>query len=289
MDVNQLIETNLQRAARSITLSPCPEKLRQAIHYTLFPGGARVRPKLVMAVAQACGDGSAPLACEAACAIEFLHCASLVQDDLACFDNAATRRGKPSVHQQYDERLAILASDALIVGAFEILTNVRDASLANQLELVKVLSVQVGSVRGITAGQAWECEDEIDTDAYHQAKTGALFSAATQAGAVSVGAAGEPWAVTGSCIGSAYQIADDIHDVLGNESDLGKPVNVDAVNGRPNAVHEIGVDQAVARLKQMIERVIDTVPSCNNADFFIQTIRHEAQRFLPKEIALSAA
>lgn len=289
MDVNELIENNLQRATRCITAAPCPSKLRQALHYSVFPGGARVRPKLVMAVAQACSDTFAPLACDAACAIEFLHCASLVQDDLSCFDAAAIRRGKPTVHHAFDERLAILASDALIVGAFEIVSTTKGADAQTQLLLTRLLARHVGAVQGITAGQAWECEQEIDTDAYHQAKTGSLFSASTQAGAVSVGADGEQWARTGACIGSAYQIADDLHDVLGTECALGKPTNVDATLGRPNAVHDLGVEKAVAKLKNMIEQIIDTVPACQDADFFIETIRHEAKRFLPKEIALSAA
>lgn len=289
MDVSELIENNLQRVVRSITVDPCPTRLGQALEYAVFPGGARVRPKLVMAVAQACADASAPLACEAASAIELLHCASLVQDDLTCFDDASTRRGKPTVHRVFDERLAILASDALIVGAFEILSNVKGVDARAQLSLVRLLAEQVGSVHGITAGQAWECEDHIDTDAYHQAKTGALFSAATQAGALSVGVDGIPWAITGECIGSAYQIADDIHDVLGCQNKLGKPTNVDARHGRPNAVHELGVEKSVAKLKAMVEQIVDTIPVCKNADFFIETIRHEAKRFLPKEVALSAA
>ena len=289
MDVSKHIEHTLQRAMNEVTASPCPAKLASAISYAVFPGGARVRPKLVMAVAQACADASAPLASEAAVAIEFLHCASLVQDDLACFDNAATRRGKPTLHRKFEERLAILASDALIVAAFERISTLSHVNANAQLGLIRVLSHQVGSIHGITAGQAWECEERIDTDAYHRAKTGALFAAATQAGALSVGAPDELWAITGHHVGSAYQIADDIHDVVGEESKLGKPVNVDATHGRPNAVHELGVDKAVAKLKLQIEQVIDSVPDCKNADFFIETIRHEAKRFLPKEVTLSAA
>lgn len=289
MDVSKHIEKILHRAIVDITANPCPAKLAAAIDYALFPGGARVRPKLVMAVAQACADVAAPLAYQAAVAIEFLHCASLVQDDLACFDNAAMRRGKSTLHREFDERLAILASDALIVAAFERVSSIRDVAVADQLALVRVLSHQVGSVHGITAGQAWECEDQIDTDAYHRAKTGALFAAATQAGALSVGADDALWAITGHYVGSAYQIADDIHDVLGNSAQLGKPVNVDARHGRPNSVHELGIDAAVIKLKNMIEQVIDSVPACKNADFFIETIRHEAESFLPKEVALSAA
>ncbi len=289
MDVIKHIEQILGRAMSEITVSPCPTKLASALNYAVFPGGARVRPKLVMAVAQACADASAPLAHQAAVAIEFLHCASLVQDDLACFDDSAMRRGKPTLHRAYDERLAILASDALIVGAFERISSVKNVDAATQLALINVLSHQVGAIHGITAGQAWECEDLIDTDAYHRAKTGALFAAATQAGALSVGSDDKPWAVIGHLVGSAYQIADDIHDVLGDSSEMGKPVNVDATHDRPNYVHDLGVDHSVEKLKRLIQQVIDSVPDCKNADFFIETIRHEAHRFLPKEVALSAA
>jgi len=289
MDVSKHIEMLLRKAAQQITEAPCPGRLASAIDYALFPAGARVRPKLVMAVAQACADASAPLAHQAAVAIEFLHCASLVQDDLRCFDDAAVRRGKPTLHVAFDERLAILASDALIVAAFETVCTVSNVNVTNQLALVKMLAHQVGPVHGITAGQAWECEERIDTDAYHRAKTGALFAAATQSGALSVGADDAAWAITGHYVGSAYQIADDIHDVVGDSAALGKPVNVDATHGRPNAVHELGVENAVRKLKHMIEQIIDSVPDCKNADFFIETIRHEAERFLPKEVALSAA
>ncbi|MFK7994731.1 MAG: polyprenyl synthetase family protein [Granulosicoccus sp.] len=289
MDVSKHIEKILRHALVEITIAPCPAKLASALDYAVFPGGARVRPKLVMAVAQACADASAPLAHESAVAIEFLHCASLVQDDLACFDDATIRRGKPTLHRAFDERLAILASDALIVSAFERISALRHADAKAQLAVIRMLSHHVGSIHGITAGQAWECEEQVDTDAYHRAKTGALFAAATQAGALSVGVDATPWAVTGHYVGSAYQIADDIHDVMGDSAELGKPVHVDARHERPNAVNELGIDQAVTKLKRVVEQIIDSVPHCKNADFFIETIRHEAQRFLPKEFALSAA
>ena len=289
MDVKNLIEKFLRDSLAEMTVSPCPPRLAAAIEYAVFPGGARVRPKLVMAVAQACADASEPMAHQAAVSIELLHCASLVQDDLACFDDAATRRSKPSLHKAFDERLAILASDALIVGSFERISSLQHVNQAAQLKLITVLAQQVGSVQGITAGQAWECEEYVDTAAYHRAKTGALFAAATQAGAISVGVDDGPWAITGHHVGRAYQIADDLHDVLGDTVQMGKPVNVDAMHGRPNAVLEQGLDNAVSALNQTIEQVIDSIPPCKNADFFIETIRHEAKRFLPKELALSAA
>ncbi|MFK8082874.1 MAG: polyprenyl synthetase family protein [Granulosicoccus sp.] len=290
MDVSEYIEKKLRSVLVEITLDPCPAKLAAAMNYAVFPGGARVRPKLVMAVAGACADASSPLALESAVAVELLHCASLVQDDLACFDDAESRRSKPTLHLAFDERLAILASDALIVAAFERISSLKNADMRAQLALVSLLTHQVGAIDGITAGQAWESEEQINTDAYHRSKTGALFAAATQAGALAVGVGNDlPWAVTGHYVGIAYQIADDIHDVMGDSSKMGKPVNVDARHGHPNSVHEIGLDKTVIKLKLMIEQIVDSVPDCKNADFFIETIRREAQRFVPKEVALSAA
>ncbi len=289
MDVSQQIEKALHFAVNEITVAPSPASLVSALNYAMFPGGARVRPKLVMAVAQACGEASSALVRESAVAIEMLHCASLIQDDLACFDDASCRRGKPCLHTVFDDRLAILASDGLIVAAFERISSVQHVDAQAQLKLIGMLAHKVGAVHGITAGQAWECEEKIDIAAYHRAKTGALFAASTQAGALAVGVDEAPWELTGHLLGCAYQIADDIQDVLGDSTELGKPINVDATHGRPNLVHELGAENAIAHLRDQIDEVIASVPHCDNANFFIETIRHEAQRFLPKEIALSAA
>lgn len=289
MGVDNIIEHALQQAMNEITSAPCPSRLAEALCYTVFPGGARVRPKLVLAVAAACSDEIPALAARAAVAVEFFHCASLVQDDLPCFDDAPIRRSKPSLHLAYDQRLAILVSDALIVAAYDVVSKPDEAHPRRQLSLMNMLSKRVGAVDGITAGQAWECEAVVDTDAYHRAKTGALFAAATQAGALACGVEDLLWARTGESIGTAYQIADDLHDVLGCEKKLGKPVHVDAARGRPNAVTELGAAGAVAKLKALIEEVVDTVPACKNADRFVETVRHEAIRFFPKEIARSAA
>ena len=100
-----------------------PQLLQEAMHYSVFPGGARIRPQLCLAVASACGDDDPALSNAAASAIELLHCASLVHDDLPCFDDAESRRGRPSVHTAYGERIAVLAGDALIVLAFQCLAS----------------------------------------------------------------------------------------------------------------------------------------------------------------------
>ena len=127
MDSNQQIEQAIQQtlanaiehslsAALNTVIGPdCPPKLADAMRYSVFPGGARIRPRLALAVACACGQDDPAVANAAAAAIELLHCASLVHDDLPCFDDASTRRGKASVHRAFGERLAVLAGDALIV------------------------------------------------------------------------------------------------------------------------------------------------------------------------------
>src|SRR5580700_5180358 len=112
MHTSERIERTLERAIALAQGAGAPPLLASALHYAVFPGGHRIRPQLCLAVAQACGDGLAATA--AAAAIELLHCASLVHDDLPCFDDADTRRGRPSVHLAFGERLAVLAGDALI-------------------------------------------------------------------------------------------------------------------------------------------------------------------------------
>lgn len=119
MDIGLRLEQELEQAVSRAAGSDCPPLLAEALRYAVFPGGARIRPRLRLAVAHACGNENPLAALSAASAIEILHCASLVHDDLPCFDNSALRRGKPSVHCAYGERTAVLSGDALIVLAFE--------------------------------------------------------------------------------------------------------------------------------------------------------------------------
>ena len=121
MDTIKRIEASLTNAVSISNTPECPAKLADAIQYTVFSGGARIRPRLCLAVAMACKDDQPHVTDAAAIAIELLHCASLVHDDLPCFDNAATRRGKPAVHRAFGEPLAVLTGDALIVLSFQLL------------------------------------------------------------------------------------------------------------------------------------------------------------------------
>jgi geranylgeranyl diphosphate synthase type II len=255
----------------------------------VFPGGARIRPRLCLAVARACGGENSALAAAAASSIELLHCASLVHDDLPCFDDAATRRGRPSIHKAFGERIAVLTGDALIVLAFQALARAADEAPGRFGQLVMIIARAVGAPHGIAAGQAWECERQIALGPYQRAKTGALFAAATAAGAGASGYDGNAWCLLGERIGEAYQIADDIRDVVSSEQELGKPTGRDQALGRPNAVHRLGLAAAVDRLEDLVRSAIDAIPQCPGADDLRNHILAEASRLLPRQLARPAA
>jgi geranylgeranyl diphosphate synthase type II len=266
MDVAMRIEQELEQAISRAAGGECPPRLAEALYYSVFPGGARIRPRLTLAVAMACGDKNPVAASAAAAAIELLHCASLVHDDLPCFDNADFRRGKPSVHFAYGERLAVLAGDALIVLAFEQLA-IRLALSPDRLApLVKIVASSVGGPMGIAAGQAWECESEIDLVRYQRSKTGALFAACTMAGASASGYEPQAWQALGYAIGEAFQVADDVRDVAGSEQDLGKPVHQDETHHRPNAVAALGFDGAMRRFDELLDEALAAIPPCPGAE-----------------------
>ena len=255
----------------------------------MFPGGGRVRPKLLLAVAGACGDPNPSLTDAAATGLELLHCASLVHDDMPCFDNAATRRGRPSVHAAFGEAIALLAGDALIVAAFEGVARAAPAEPQIAAALSLILARSVGMPGGITAGQAWESESRIDLEAYHRAKTGALFVAATTAGAVAAGADPGPWRALGAKLGEAYQVADDLADALSSEAETGKPQGQDAAHARPSAVAALGVHGAVAKLETLIEAAAGSIPPCPGAGVLRDLVILQAKRLAPKNLDRSVA
>ena len=235
MDAGQRIERTLDNAVAYAEAPGAPPRLAEAIRYAVFPGGHRIRPRLCLAVSAACGDDDPAAAEAAAAAIELLHCASLVHDDLPCFDDAETRRQKPTVHVAFGEPLAVLTGDALIVLAFETLARGAARNPQRLAALVGLVARAVGSPAGIVAGQAWESEEQVALSNYQQAKTGALFAAATVAGAAAAGATPLPWRLLGECLGEAYQVADDLRDVACRQEEIGKPAGRDATLGRPNA------------------------------------------------------
>jgi geranylgeranyl diphosphate synthase type II len=283
------IEAGLNLAFTRTHAPPAPPLLAAAMRHAVFPRGARVRPRLTLAVAAACGDDHPEASDAAACAIEFLHCASLVHDDLPCFDNAATRRGKPSVHAAFGAPLAVLAGDALIVLAFQNLAWGAIATPARLGPLVITIAQAVGMPSGIAAGQAWESEPKPDLSVYQRAKTGALFSAATVAGAIAAGADPQPWRALGECLGEAYQIADDLLDAVSTPEDCDKPVGQDSALGRPSAVAAYGIDGALSLLESLAREAADSIPDCAGAAPLRALIAQEAKRLVPKSLHRVAA
>lgn len=290
MEAGARIEIALEAAvAPNLDNSVANSSLSRAIWYAVFPGGARVRPQLCLAVAAACGDHAPDLTDAAAAAIELLHCGSLVHDDLPCFDDAEMRRGKASVHTAFGEATAVLTGDALIVLAFQCLARA-PANHADQIaSLIVTLSEAVGVPRGIIAGQAMECEDTICVSEYHRAKTGALFSGATMSGAISAGDNPERWRLLGEKIGEAYQVADDILDTIGNAEKLGKPSRKDSQLSRPNSVDELGLVDAERELNRLLSDALDSIPKCPGSGQLRSIIEIHSKRLAPKRLAEYAA
>lgn len=293
MTVAARIEQALEYALASTQSPDAPPQLAAAVRYAVFPGGARIRPKLCLAVAEACGEDAPGLTDAAATSIELLHCASLVHDDLPCFDDATTRRGKPSAHKTFGAPLAVLAGDALIVLAFETLargaTAAPAAALGRLPPLLLTVARSVGLPSGIVAGQAWECEPRVDLADYHRAKTGSLFTAATMTGAAAAGRDPEPWRTLGERLGEAYQVADDLCDATAAAEDLGKPNGRDQALGRPNAASQLGIAGAAVRLERLLTEAVQSVPDCPGAAGLRALIVTQALRFQPKGFAAQAA
>jgi geranylgeranyl diphosphate synthase type II len=267
----------------------CPPRLAAAIRYAVFPRGARIRPRLCLAVAAACGEDFSVVSDAAAASIELLHCASLVHDDLPCFDDAETRRGKASLHKAYGEPLAVLAGDALIVLSFQNLARAAAYAPDRLAALLRTLAAAASTPSGIVAGQAWECEPQVNLSQYHRAKTGALFAAATLSGAIAAGAQPAPWRMLGEALGEAFQLADDIKDAVEDSAEIGKPVGRDAALGRPNGVASLGIDGATGALKLLVEEALDSIPLCPGIADLRAIILTETRRLLPKDLSRRAA
>lgn len=283
MRISDRIEAAVARAVESGQGGIAPAKLSATLAYAVSPGGARIRPTILTSVAMACGDDCPELTDVAGASLELMHCASLVHDDLPCFDDADVRRGKPSMHKAFSEPLAVLAGDSLIILSFQMLARAAAVAPARALALIEVLSNRSGMPNGICAGQGWESEAEIDLSAYHKSKTGALFIAATQMGAICAGQEPDQWEELGDRIGEAFQVADDLRDALCDETTLGKPAGQDDLHGRPNAVATLGVAGAVDRFDDILAGAIASIPACPGEAALAQMVRAYADRLVPAD------
>jgi geranylgeranyl diphosphate synthase type II len=265
--------------------SGCPLHLAEAIRYSLLAPGKRIRPLLVLAAAELCGGGIEH-ALPAACAVEMIHNYSLIHDDLPAMDNDDMRRGRPTCHIQFDEATAILAGDALIPLAFEVISrDIRPASVA--LECVTVLAAAAGATQ-LVGGQADDLNLEFSTpnlemlERIHHRKTGALLSVSLELGAVTAGAPPEKRENLlnyGKHLGLAFQIADDLLDLRGSQAKMGKRTGKDADAGKLTYPSVLGEQQSEQRAIAMADAAIAAVdPFGAAADPLKQLARFVVER-----------
>jgi farnesyl diphosphate synthase len=283
-----LVEARLDRLlAPDGAEKPADSRLAEAMRYSALGGGKRLRPFLLIASGRLFGlaDG----AClDAAAALECVHCYSLVHDDLPAMDDDSLRRGRPTVHVAFDEATAILAGDALLTLAFEILSGERThPDPAVRCELVGLLA-RAGGWRGMAQGQALDLAAEErsfdDAEVAHMQalKTGALFQFACDAGAVLGRADRRDRAALkayASALGQAFQLADDLLDAEGDARVLGKAVAKDAGRGKATLVGLLGPDTAKRRLAELVsEAEAALAPFGDRARTLIETARFIARR-----------
>jgi geranylgeranyl diphosphate synthase, type II len=251
--------------------SPCPARLASAMRYSVLGGGKRLRPVLCLMAAEACG-GDPEAAMPAACALELVHTYSLIHDDLPAMDNDDLRRGRATCHKAFDEATAILAGDALLTLAFELTAReVEPASAA--LECVRVLAEAAGPA-GMVGGQMADlqaeqhalderCEGSLaGLEAIHRRKTGALLRAPLQMGAL-IALAPETHRHAldhyGRAVGLAFQIVDDLLDVQGDETKLGKRVGKDTGQGKWTYPRFLGLDGSRRRARQLADEAVAAI------------------------------
>ncbi len=213
-----------------------PQTIHRAMRYSLFAGGKRIRPVLAIAGAEAL-SGETPGIESAACALELVHTYSLIHDDLPALDNDDLRRGRPTCHKVFGEAMAILAGDALLTLAFQVLARMEDCTDPARTAIIGELATAAGTVGGMIGGQVHDLEGEgKDPDpqlleAIHRAKTGALLRASVRIGAMFAGASRDQFerlSRYGEHIGLAFQIVDDLLDVEAPSEALGKTAGKDA-------------------------------------------------------------
>jgi geranylgeranyl pyrophosphate synthase len=235
--------------------SAWPETIHRAVRYSLFAGGKRIRPVLVLAAGEAVGGAREDLM-PLACAVEMVHTYSLVHDDLPAMDDDDLRRGRPTSHKVFGEAVAILAGDALLTRAFHLLAEVPSgwdaARVGRRVRATAVLGEACGT-SGLIGGQVMDLESEgraLDGAALerlHRAKTGALLSACVRGGAILGGADEEELALLGryaAAIGLAFQIVDDVLDATEGAERLGKTAGKDAAAGKATYVSVHGLARA---------------------------------------------
>jgi len=245
----QLIDCALDRFLPRATTKP--RTIHEAMRYSLFAGGKRLRPALTLAAAKACG-GTEEHALPAACAVECIHTYSLVHDDLPCMDDDDLRRGRPTSHKVYGEGVAVLAGDALLTIAFEILAQARETARYKMPALIRELATASGS-QWLIGGQVADLEGEgkkisgAELKYIHRCKTAALLTASIRLGAMSANATPARLAALtefGQALGLAFQVIDDILDVTQTTEKLGKTAGKDVAATKATYPAVFGLDRS---------------------------------------------
>jgi len=278
----QLVDAELDRLVPPETAAP--ENIHRAMRYSLFAGGKRIRPILCIEAARVVSDAAdGVVAC--ACALELIHTYSLIHDDLPALDNDDYRRGKLTNHKVFGEAMAILAGDALLTLAFQVLAQL-DAPATSKERLIAELATAAGTVGGMIGGQVADLEGEGKTptaallESIHRTKTGALLRASLRLGAIYANAGEEDYAALscyGEHVGLAFQIVDDILDVEESSESLGKTAGKDMQQGKITFPAVYGLEtsrrmaeEECARAHQVVERFRDRAARLNElADLIV--------------------
>lgn len=260
-----------------------PAVIHEAMRYSLFAGGKRLRPVLALAAAEVVG-GDTEKILPAACTLELIHTYSLIHDDLPAMDDDDFRRGRPTCHKKYGEAMAILAGDALLTLAFEVLARGAADGLLPEKETVRVIA-EVGMAAGTTGlvgGQvvdmlSSDTVDHITLEYIHSRKTGALYRASVRLGAILSGADEVSLARLteyAEYLGLAFQIADDILDIRGDASKIGKPVKSDIKNKKATYPALYGMDKAVLKARESMEKGLSALEIFGAEANFLRELIH---------------
>jgi geranylgeranyl diphosphate synthase type II len=247
-----------------------PDSLHKSMRYSVFAGGKRVRPILLLAACEAVGGEIGP-AMPAACAMEMIHTYSLIHDDLPAMDNDDFRRGNPTNHKVFGEAIAILAGDALLTEAFILLSDPGQCGKTGSTRLLPVIHEIARSAgsHGMVGGQVVDMESEGKPDVdlaivqyIHTHKTGALLKASVKAGALLGGADDAGLAAMtryGEAVGLAFQIADDILDIEGTTEEIGKDAGSDEARGKATYPAVMGIAEAKRRAGELVGMALDAL------------------------------
>lgn len=258
---------NVEARLREL-IPPRDETIFEAVRYSLFSSGKRIRPLLTLATAATFGVDPL-LALDPACAIEMIHTYSLIHDDLPCMDNDDLRRGHPTLHKIYGDGMALLAGDYLLTFAFEVLSSAASLGREQRLQMIKAVAMHSGAP-GMIGGQAIDIASEgleIDEETLlqmHRGKTAALLTACLECGSLAAGYPTTPLLQSiGLELGLAYQFQDDLLDATSTTAVLGKTAGADASRKKPTAVSLFGIqgtEEKLRLLKKSLFQKLEQLP-----------------------------